>query len=53
MKQEKRLKTKRLYVRIEDDVYNALNEYIAENATTKTKVIDDYLRSLLKDKLKG
>jgi metal-responsive CopG/Arc/MetJ family transcriptional regulator len=52
MQKEKRLKTKRIYVRIEDDVYNALDEYVKENSVTKTKLIDDFLRELLKDKLK-
>jgi len=52
MTKEKRLKTKRIYVRIEDDVYHALDDYIKENGTTKTKLIDDFLRDLLKDKLK-
>jgi len=52
MKKEKRVKTKRLYVRIDDRTYDALEEYIKENDTTKTKIIDDFLKSLLRDKIK-
>jgi predicted DNA-binding protein len=48
---EKRIKTKRLYVRLTDEIYEALDKYSKQNKVTKTKIIEDYLKRLLiKDK---
>ena len=52
MKKEKRLKNKRIYIRIDDDVFNALNDYIKDKNITKTKLIDNFLRDLLKDRIR-
>lgn len=51
MAKEKRKKVKRIYIRVEDNIYNAFNDYIKEKGTTKNKVIEDFLQELLKDKL--
>jgi len=48
---EKRIKTKRLYIRLTDEIYEALDNYSKQNKVTKTKIIEDYLKRLLsKDK---
>jgi len=53
MKKEKRLKTKRIYIRVDDNIYETFGKYVKENDTTKTKIIENFLRELLKDDLKG
>ena len=52
MKKEKRLKVKSLRVRLSDEVNEALNKYVKDKKTTKTKIIDEFLGGLLKDYLK-
>jgi hypothetical protein len=52
MTKEKRLKKKRVMVRVTDELYQALTEYVEEKNTTKTKVIEDFLKHLLKDKIR-
>ena len=52
MSKEKRLKTKRIMVRVNDDLYDTFTEYAKREKTTKTKIIDNFLRDLLKDDLK-
>ena len=51
MAKEKRIKVKRIYIRVEDNVYSAFNDYIKENNITKNKVVEDFLKTLLKDRL--
>jgi len=51
MKKEKRLKTKRIMVRVEDDLYSAFTEYANKTGITKTKIVEDFLKELLKDAL--
>jgi len=51
MAKEKRLKNKRIMVRVDDKLYDTFSNYVKEKKTTKTKVIDDFLRELLKDYL--
>jgi hypothetical protein len=52
MAKEKRLKNKEVKIRVVDDIYLAFSEFVKENNTTRTKVIEDFLKELLKDKLK-
>jgi len=49
---EKRIKNKRVYIRLTDEVYEALNRYSKKNKITKTKIIEDYLKKLLNIKEK-
>ena len=50
MATEKRLKTKRIYIRLTDKVYEAFNQYVNKHNVTKTKVIEDCLRRILFEK---
>ena len=52
MQKEKRIKSKRIMVRVSDEMYEAFTNYSEENKITKTKIIDDFLSELLKDRLK-
>jgi len=52
MQKEKRIKSKRIMVRVSDEIYEAFTNYSEENKITKTKIIDDFLSELLKDRLK-
>lgn len=52
MEKEKRIKKRRIMVRVSDKMYEAFTNYSKENKVTKTKIIDDFLKELLKDKLK-
>jgi len=49
---EKRLKVKSIKIRVSDDIHNAFNQYVKDKNVTKTKIIDDCLREILKDYLK-
>lgn len=51
--EEKRKKIKRLYVRIDDNIYDKLNKYIEKNNISKNKLIEDFLKDLLKDEIKN
>jgi hypothetical protein len=51
MSKEKRIKNKKITARVDDILYHVFTEYAREKGTTKTKIIDDFLRELLKDKL--
>ena len=53
MSKEKRKKTAVVRARVSNLKDMALREYCKENNITITKVIDDFLSELLKDKLKG
>ena len=48
---EKRIKKAVVRARVSNDMDIALREYCKENNVTVTKVIEDYLSKLLKDKL--
>jgi len=52
MSKEKRKKTAVVRARVSNLKDMALREYCKENNITITKVIDDFLSELLKDKLK-
>ena len=52
MKIEKRLKTKRVMVRVSDELYKAFTDYAKEHSGTKTEIIETFLKELLKNKLK-
>ena len=52
MKKEKRIKKAVVRARITDAKERALREYCQEHNITVTKLIDDFLSELLKDKLK-
>ena len=47
----KKLKDKRIYTRVTDDMITALNSYVKKKQTTKTKVIEDFLNDLLREEL--
>jgi len=49
---EKRIKTAVVRARISDKKKKALKEYCDENDITVSKLIDDFLVELLKDRLK-
>ena len=51
MAKEKRIKTKRVMVRVDDKLYEAFTKYSKEHKTTKTKIIEDFLKELLKEEL--
>ena len=53
MEKEKRIKKKRVMVRITDELYEAFSLYVKKNNTSKSKVIDNFLNELLKDKIKS
>lgn len=53
MKSEKRIKSKRVMVRISDELYEAFTDYAKENSKTKTEIIDNFLRELLKERLES
>jgi len=52
MSKEKRKKTAVVRARISDEKDKALREYCKENKITVTKLIDDFLSELLKDKIR-
>jgi len=51
MQKEKRIKSKRIMVRVDDKMYEAFTNYSKKNKITKTKIIDNFLKELLKDEL--
>ena len=48
----KKIKSRVVRARITDKKFNALRDYCKEKNTTASKLIDDFLSELLKDKLK-
>ena len=48
----KKIKSRVVRARITDKKFNALRDYCKEKNTTASKLIDDFLSELLRDKLK-
>jgi len=49
---EKRIKTKSIRLRVNDNLFEALTNYANRVGKTKTEIIDTFLKELLKDDLK-
>jgi hypothetical protein len=50
---EKRIKNKEVKIRTTDDIYIALSIHVQKNKTTRTKIIEDFLKDLLKEELQN
>jgi len=51
MAKEKRIKNREVKIRVHEDMYIALSEYVKDNNTTRTKVVERFLKDLLSDRL--
>ncbi len=51
MAKEKRLKKREVKIRVTEDIYQALSKYVDSHNVTRTKIIEDFLKELLKNDL--
>lgn len=51
MAKHKRIKSKEIKIRVTPKLFNIFDKYVKDKNITKTKVIEEYLQELLKDKL--